>query len=62
MGYLEENIKEGIKDNALLLLLSVRSLNVLFPHLDLLGKLLELLSELIKRDSKIGEAIGLSSR
>jgi len=59
---LEEDIEEGVKDNASLSLSSVRSLNASFPRLDLLGKLLEPLSELIKRDSEVREAIGLSGR
>jgi len=62
MGCLEEDIEEGIKDNTSLLSLSIRSSNTSFLRLDLLGKLLEPLLELIKRDSKVGEAIELGGR
>ena len=59
-GYLEEKEEDSIeesKDSAISLLLGIRSLNKLFSRSNNLDKLLELLLELIKRGSKLEEAI-----
>jgi hypothetical protein len=46
-----------VEDNTLKSLLAVRSLNSSLLSSDNLDRVSELLSELIKRDSKVGEAI-----
>ena len=59
-GCLEEEEEDGVeggKDGALSSLLGIRSLNKLFLRSDNLDKLSELLLELIKRGSKLEEAI-----